>query len=301
LSPRQELRLVLTHIFFPSCVPEQSIVFLKTHKTGSSTLTNIFNRFADLRELKVALPLPGYNRFKWPLYFDWSSVDMYRLNGDYANVLCNHARYYRYAMDSVMETGAKYVTILREPVSQFESTFDYMELGNLLGLQNVSNAMEVFLRRPYDFLINVTRRRQGDFPDSLNLARNGMFFDLGLSPRHYDNRTKVLETILKLDREFSLVLIMEYYDESLVLLKRELCWDLEDIVYAKFNQRATRKKSKLSRKLRKTIKKWNSADVMLYNFFNKTFWEKIKRHGDDFYKDLKEFRQKNADLQRECV
>lgn len=31
---------------------------------------------------------------------------------------------------------------------------------------------------------------------------------------------------------------MEYFDESLILLKRELCWDLDDIVYFKFNQRA---------------------------------------------------------------
>lgn len=31
---------------------------------------------------------------------------------------------------------------------------------------------------------------------------------------------------------------MEYFDESLILLKRELCWDLDDIAYFKFNQRA---------------------------------------------------------------
>lgn len=31
---------------------------------------------------------------------------------------------------------------------------------------------------------------------------------------------------------------MEYFDESLVLLKRELCWDLDDVVYFKLNQRS---------------------------------------------------------------
>ena len=35
-----------------------------------------------------------------------------------------------------------------------------------------------------------------------------------------------------------MVLIMEYFDESLVLLKRELCWELDDVVYFKLNQRS---------------------------------------------------------------
>ena len=34
-----------------------------------------------------------------------------------------------------------------------------------------------------------------------------------------------------LDKFFKLVLIREYFDESLVLLKRRLCWDLKDTIY----------------------------------------------------------------------
>ena len=41
-----------------------------------------------------------------------------------------------------------------------------------------------------------------------------------------------------LAEKIDLVLIMEYFDESLVLLKRELCWDLDDVVYFKLNQRS---------------------------------------------------------------
>ena len=42
----------------------------------------------------------------------------------------------------------------------------------------------------------------------------------------------------ELAEKIDLVLIMEYFDESLVLLKRELCWDLDDVVYFKLNQRS---------------------------------------------------------------
>lgn len=43
-----------------------------------------------------------------------------------------------------------------------------------------------------------------------------------------------MEFILKeMDEELDFVLIYEYLDESLVLLQRMLCWQLEDIIYLK--------------------------------------------------------------------
>lgn len=282
------------------CTPQENIVFLKTHKTGSSTLTNIFNRFADLRELTVALPAVGFNRFRWPLPFHWTYVDMFLLDENYANILCNHARYVRESMDAIMELDAKYVTILRNPIQQFESMFDYMEFSKFFGLQNTTDPMRRFLRKPFQYIRNMTVRLQM-FPESMHLIRNGQFFDLGLNPRSYDNRTLVLKEIEKIDRDFSLVLIMEYFDESLVLLKREMCWDLEDIVYAKFNQRHRVKKEHLDGNLKRMIERWNGADVLLYRHFNKTFWNKIKSHGKAFYRDLKELREKNSQVQQECI
>ena len=35
---------------------DENVVFMKTHKTGSSTITSIFNRFADINQLEIALP-----------------------------------------------------------------------------------------------------------------------------------------------------------------------------------------------------------------------------------------------------
>lgn len=38
------------------CKPANNILFLKTHKTGSSTVTNILNRYGDTRSLIFAMP-----------------------------------------------------------------------------------------------------------------------------------------------------------------------------------------------------------------------------------------------------
>ena len=46
-----------------SCKPRHRVMFLKTHKTGSSTITNVLNRYADEHNLTIALPRPGFNRY----------------------------------------------------------------------------------------------------------------------------------------------------------------------------------------------------------------------------------------------
>ena len=293
----------VTKFFFYSCKPHNHIAFLKTHKTGSSTLTNILNRYADLRELKIALPAKNLYRFGWPGYFHWNNVDLWRLNGEPASVLCNHARYRRPTMDVIMHNNTKFITILRDPVNQFESTFNYMELYRFLRLTNYSNPMEVFLRSPRDYLANLTRYVK-PFPEAMHLVRNGMFFDLGLSPLMQDSDKEILNAIKKIKSEFALVLMMEYFDESLVLLKREFCWDLDDVIYIKQNQRKSgnnTSKSVLSPQLKGRIRAWNRADVLLYEHFNKTFWEKIKQHGHGFYKDLDDLRRKNQEMFDDCV
>lgn len=258
------------------------------------------NRYADLRNLRVALPTPGFYRFRWPLQFHWTYVDMFLLENQYANILCNHARYNRPSMDAIMELDSKYITILRNPIGQFESMFDYMEFSKDFGLHRYPDPMRRFLRRPFQYIRNMTLVGR-PFPEPMHLIRNGQFFDLGLSPGLYDNRTVILQEIDKLDRDFFLVLIMEYFDESLVLLKREMCWEMEDIVYAKMNQRHREKKEILDDSLKKMIERWNGADVLLYRHFNQTFWKKIKSHGKAFYKDLEEFRKKNREVQQSCI
>ncbi|XP_067051347.1 galactosylceramide sulfotransferase-like isoform X2 [Acropora muricata] len=285
------------------CQPHNKIAFLKTHKTGSSTLTNILNRYADLNELIIALPRQSLYRFGWPGYFRWSSVDLLRLNGQPASILCNHARYRRQEMDIIMHNNTKYITILRDPVYQFESTFHYMELYRYFNLANSLNPMEVFLSKPREHLLKL-RRTSRSLPDSIHLVRNGMFFDLGLSPALQEDEERIWKAIKRLESEFSLVLIMEYFDESLVLLKREFCWDLDDVIYVKQNERKTGENpfnNVSSPQLKDKIREWNKADLLLYEHFNKTFWSKIKQHGQEFYNDLAELKRKNEEIKRDCV
>ena len=113
--------------------------------------------------------------------------------------------------------------------------------------------------------------------------------------------TRVRNEITKLDRDFELVLIMEYFDESLILLKKALCWTFQDILYVKFNQRQHKPKIKISEKVKQNIREWNKADVMLHDYFNRTLWRKIHDYGSSFWRDLNDFRRMNSKMQSSCV
>ena len=85
-------------------------------------------------------------------------------------------------------------------------------------------------------------------------------------------------------------MISDYFDESVVLLKRLLCWEFDDILYHKANKRIDEERAvDLSEDAKENIKRWNKADVFLYQHFNQTFWRKIQLEGEDFYNDLATF------------
>ena len=76
----------------------------------------------------------------------------------------------------------------------------------------------------------------------------GQLFDLGVDKQDYSTKLKLDFAVRDLEEQLDLVLILEYLDESLVLLQRMLCWDLNDVVYLK--QRVRRKRYRITKKTR---------------------------------------------------
>ncbi|KAJ0055944.1 hypothetical protein NL108_016699, partial [Boleophthalmus pectinirostris] len=77
-----------------SCQPHTHIMFLKTHKTASSTVLNMLYRFGEERGLRFALPL-GY-QLGYPLPFNAHRVKGYKGPGasDF-HIMGNHMRFNR--------------------------------------------------------------------------------------------------------------------------------------------------------------------------------------------------------------
>ena len=127
------------------------------------------------------------------------------------------------------------------------------------------------------------------------------FYDLGLESKDFENQTKIRDMIGQLENQFHLVMLTEYFEESIVLLKRLLCWDLDDMVYFSLKQRTVGWKRNISVPLQKKIQKWSAADMELYKHFNRTFWAILRNLGNDFQEEIQALRAKNKEMSEQCI
>lgn len=78
------------------CKPKTHIVFLKVHKSASSTVMNILFRFGDTHNLTFAFPSNGGHQLYYPDYFTSAIVEGYSPNKDSQfNIMCHHMRFFQ--------------------------------------------------------------------------------------------------------------------------------------------------------------------------------------------------------------
>ncbi|KAL4648189.1 galactose-3-O-sulfotransferase 3 [Arapaima gigas] len=247
-----------------------SIAFLKTHKTASTTVQNLLFRFAERHNLTVALPFPACDhQFCYPRSFSSRFVHPYTMP---PQIITNHMRFDYTEVRHIMPNDTMYITILREPASMFESLFTYYNQYCLTFKRVPDGSLETFISHPW-------RYYRAKDKDSM-YAHNTLTYDLGGDKDHSATDTAyVKDFIAQIDSIFSLVMISEHFDESLVLLRHLLSWDLEDVLYIKLNMRAPNSKHHLSNDLAVKIRTWNWLDTKLYDHFNATLWRRLRELG----------------------
>ena len=66
----------------------------------------------------------------------------------------------------------------------------------------------------------------------------------------------------------------EYPDESLIVMRRKLCWEISDILYLPLNARVYEAKKKLfHHTLSDKLSNWSRVDTILHSTFNRTLWK----------------------------
>ncbi|XP_002741909.2 galactosylceramide sulfotransferase-like [Saccoglossus kowalevskii] len=211
-------------------------------------------------------------------------------------MLVSHVPFNKTAINNVIP-NATFITILRHPVAAYESIFGFFKIPRILHIHYAANEdpFKMFLSDT-DMYVKLTKN-----PYYMTLLKNRQMFDIGLEPKNYDNETLVDHVIQQAAKDFDLVMIAEYFDESLILLKQLLCWEFGDILYVHQNTRSDKLRFKIDDWKRQRILEINSADYKLYQHFNETFWHKVKAYGDNFYEDLKIFRDMLQKVLLECL
>ncbi|XP_053316106.1 galactose-3-O-sulfotransferase 4-like [Spea bombifrons] len=271
------------------CKPKSHIFFLKTHKTASSTIMNILFRFGETRNLTFAFPSNNMAQFYYPGYFAASQVEGFsEENYKTFHIMCHHMRFQLTEVEKVMPNDTFYFTILRNPVSLMESSFSYYK-----GTQSFSRAKSL-----EDFMNNTSKF----YKFSNNYAKNCMTFDLGYDHNGQESTEhfKLIQQAVK--TTFDLVLITEYFDESLVLLKNALCWTFDDVLSFPLNSRSNNTKMSLSPETQDKIKSWNQLDWQLYVYFNRSFWDQVHKFGKERMKhEVTELRRRRAEMSETCL
>ena len=91
-------------------------------------------------------------------------------------------------------------------------------------------------------------------------------------PHHLQQDAIAVENhVKKLDREMDLVMILERFDESLVLLKRRTCLSMRDILYLPKNVGKWSYKYMFSSSDLHVVRSWQQVDHTLYDHFSAKF------------------------------
>lgn len=189
-----------------------------------------------------------------------------------------------------MPPDTVYVTILREPGDQFQSLYKYYNWFNRFGV-----SLPEFLINPFLYYNKLER------DSAIESALNPNLFDLGLERKYLNDRHKISQHINKIENNFNLVMIMEYFEESLILLKDLLCWDLEAVTFLVKNARSMEGRPLNDEDLDR-IKLWNAGDDLLYHHFNVTLWQKLNQYDRrQLNEEINTLRERNEHLKEDCV
>ncbi|KAL7846567.1 hypothetical protein SRHO_G00215470 [Serrasalmus rhombeus] len=275
------------------CTPKLNLMFLKTHKTAGSTVLNILLRFGQRNQLKFALP-NSRNDFFYPAPFDRMQVKDYS-PGACFNIVCNHMRFNVPEVEALLPQNAFFFTILRDPALVFESSFHYYKkVVPLTWRIQGEDKLSAFLNEPNRYFSQ----------DGFNsyYLKNLQFFDLGYDNSLGPEDPAVDQAIQAVSERFQLVLISEHFEESLILLKDALCWQMDDLLFFKLNARRDASVSQLTPEQTAKARDWNGADWKLYRHFNTTLWAKVDAYGRKrMERDVRELRRRNTEMSAICI
>ena len=283
----------------------ENVALVKIHKSASSTLASILYRFGVTNNLTFLLP-QGQNLAQfWPYPITSSNV-IPNCKKEF-NILNVHSKFIgRANINQFMPHTTKIIAILRHPATQLKSGFKYYGVAKI----HPNNALTFsdFIDNPA-FHMNI-------LPSMKPLMWNGMSVDLGLMNNekipwfvtksdivaNSAIRGYIYEFLDFVEESIDLMLISEYFEESVVLLKVSLNWDLEDVAFFSLNKAIdTSSLDEFTDSEMNKVIEWNFIDYLLYTRMLDKFLKKIYSPRIDLSSEVAKLRSINAQYTKYCV
>ncbi|XP_078700693.1 galactose-3-O-sulfotransferase 3-like [Branchiostoma floridae x Branchiostoma belcheri] len=284
------------------------LAFPKNHKVGGTTFATILSRYAYTKKLNVVIPKPlSIPSNMYPDRLDPQHYMPHPPNQSF-DMFLHHTVYNRTRFTQIMPKDTAYVTIIRKPFDHLKSAWNFYGYSHRFGLSKIKHPIATFLANPAKYDHNCGH----GIHLPVCLTQNSISVDLGFSPQSNTkvtlgsdpvSREKVTQTFVSsIDEDFDFVMLTEYFDESLVLLKRLMCWTIRDIVYFKRTnvRNCPHEEVQLPPDLQQAHREWSFVDYALYDHFNKSFWRRINSSGNDYWGEVEYFKYLNKKIAEHC-
>ena len=311
-----------------------AIIFVKTHKTASSTIANLFNRMADWRGMRVMTPPDDRFMLNWPNEFPGERDNEERPQHQYG-LISAHAVFSPAMIDWVWEKP-KVITILREPVSRWLSMWDYNNAH--LGCNNSGARFEAKVKTlaeainaslcdgrpawagPARSLSRQVLSREHPsglgaelFPEATRPHKtteekcaeildqkacgSGQLMDLGYYHSDPPETGEAFDDLLrKMEEQFDLVMIVEELPKSLILLQELLDLPLQELITAELKSNEGARSTPTPEQM-EVLREASFLDTQLYNHFDRSLARKWERAEARRGKDV--LQEKLESLQRQ--
>jgi len=257
------------------------IGFLKVHKAASSTLQNMFYRFGLKRNLSFVLPKQGHYLAKFKYKYQPVLPTLRNDSGKF-DILANHVRFNLAKFEDFLHDDAVYIAIVRDPFDLFESAafyfkfvwnFDYLNsLDTDTFMHDLIVAPEKYEAKPigYSYTFN---SMASDFGYEMESIKDVM----STTDEQIDDFVHHLGCV------FQYVMITERFEESLVMLKRTLNWQLKDVLFLDLNRYSEpgnkSKKGNTTVEDKRLFRIRNRLDYKIYEYFLDKFNKRIKQEA----------------------
>eukprot|EP00058_Branchiostoma_floridae_P020835 XP_002606325.1 hypothetical protein BRAFLDRAFT_67567 [Branchiostoma floridae] len=255
-------------------------------------------RYAISHHLSVLMPTGG-NMLAWP--FPPAEEDYVHTPDEQYDVLLSHMVYNKTWLRTKFPTNTAYISIIREPSSHLRSAMNFYRLPELLKIKS-KNPVQTFLQEPWKY-----KDLSEAYFDFCNVTwdgtRNFLSFDLGYPTDGAEDNERARRYTGQLEVDFTTMLILENLDESLILLRRMMCWEVRDVLYdmtPKNSRNYSYKEYVPTAEELGNLRLWKAVDYLLYDTFNASLWRKIAAHGPDFHDELRYFKELNKRVSTYC-
>lgn len=296
-----------------------AIGFVKTHRTGGSTVVNVLQRLGESRNLTFFMPPGGKDKdamsLGWPEAFP--GPDAAAVNGPPTHqfdVLCHDAVYDDEEMRAYLRPVPFFFTVLRRPAVQISSAFTAYKppVGDTWD-QRIGWLERLWLDDADFTMLQLGKRGPRLGAQFMNPQAHdlGWYQHVGGTAFFDQDDAAIMAWIGELKLSLGFVMLTEYFDEGLVLLGKRLgleATDLAHILHERGEVVAPQSalkvpvKELLSGQAAK-VEEILHVDTLLYGHFNRTFWHAWEEAGGHatMGRELEELKRRNLLLETACA